>query len=337
MRRMLGACPACGSAAGEPTEEVRGYHLVRCSGCGLEYTADPDDQVGSCDATYVGTGGVMEDPLPYGSPARRLSLETMALTLPPPYLTPAERWVLRRLRQRVRPGAVVLDIGCGTGRFLRALRRVGFDPRGVDPASSVVAALGAMGFTVVEGAVPGLPDALAEPEAITAFEVLEHLPEPLDALREARERFPSAPFAGSVPSPSRAGLERGRGASDYPPNHFLRWTTEALEAAFRRAGYSSVVVHLPRPSGAEFLPGFGRIAWAALRRTKVVNGGASPAAPADHVEDPVIPGRRRLLATAACWGQWTYRGLASVVGWPQALRARTRGRSAASLAFWAEP
>jgi 2-polyprenyl-3-methyl-5-hydroxy-6-metoxy-1,4-benzoquinol methylase len=73
----------------------------------------PSLHVEAYDISYRGEAGVLADPAPY--------------------VSAAERWVLRRLRATLPPGARVVDIGCGTGRFLRAARRAGFDVVGIVP------------------------------------------------------------------------------------------------------------------------------------------------------------------------------------------------------------
>lgn len=337
----LTQCPACGSTDHSPTEEVRGYHLVRCGSCGLEYTQDPEEQVQEYERAYGGDAVLTADAHAYVSPAARLALEERALFLPPPYLTPAERWVLERIRRSIPSGARVLDVGCGTGRFLRALRRAGLNPVGVDPAANVVRALRHLGFEAHVGSIPGLDVSLDGISALTAFEVLEHLPSPLGALAELRERFPNAPFGGSVPSPDRATLSRGRGPSDYPPNHYLRWTPGALEKALLAAGWSRVVICKPRPAGSEFMPGFGQLAerWllGSIRKPFSRGSPGNRSAGADGTGKGLTGVAWRIVATGACWGQWGYRAAMTMAGMPLALRAARRGTTASSMAFWAEP
>jgi hypothetical protein len=67
------------------------------------------------------------------------------------------------------------------------------------------------------------------------------------------KRFPGTGIRASVPSPTRANLHlHGEpGLSDRPPNHFVRWTPEALEIFFRGQGFRRATVHLPAPSGSE--------------------------------------------------------------------------------------
>ncbi len=204
-------CPVCGAREPAPTEHVRGYQLARCGSCALEFTINPEYQLEGYEAGYSGMRGILEDPLPYAAPGIRLALEARAWRLPPPYLTAAERWVLRRLRGRLPAGATVVDVGCGTGRFLRACRRVGLQAVGIDPAPSVVEHLAAMGFTAHVGAAPGLEGLVEGAAAVTAFEVLEHLPDPIPVIGEIRRCFPGAPSYEFL-----RGLARRAGRYLYP-------------------------------------------------------------------------------------------------------------------------
>jgi SAM-dependent methyltransferase len=68
-------------------------------------------------------------------------------------------------------GGRALDVGCGTGRSLQALRRAGFDAAGIDPSRGMMeVARGRLGDDV-ELQVGGLPDLPPGPPAdlVTAF------------------------------------------------------------------------------------------------------------------------------------------------------------------------
>lgn len=95
---------------------------------------------------------------------------------------------LRRLTRPVdrlmeAPGRL-LDVGCGTGAFLAAMRDRGWDVRGVEPNRSAANhARGRLGLAVHEGA---LASGLFPPrsfDVVTLWHVLEHLPDPADTLR----------------------------------------------------------------------------------------------------------------------------------------------------------
>ena len=100
-------------------------------------------------------------------------------------------WERRRalLLAEAQPGERVLDLGCGAGRFVAALRDAGADPVGVELAEGALerarrnvpgADLRALGD---DGAIP-LEDASVD--LVWCSEVLEHVPDTAGLLSEAR-------------------------------------------------------------------------------------------------------------------------------------------------------
>jgi hypothetical protein len=338
MNDLTQSCPACAAPEREFVEAVRGFEIVRCTACRLEYTTNPTVDLSDYARTYGGEEGMLVNPKPYASPAARLALECDALFRPPPPLTVTERWVLRQIVSQVPQGSTILDLGCGTGRFLRALRRRSYQAIGIDPAEPVVLRLRRLGCDAHIGSMPGLHWDGPRPAAITMFEVLEHLVHPLAVLEELRARFPAACVGASVPSPFRAGLRQGRGQTDYPPNHFLRWTPSALERAFARAGYRKIQVAVPAPSGSELLAGAGNLLPLPMLRRLAGSERRRPVGrdgPAPNGGSP--PLRRRVLATTLLMAHRAFGLLTDVAGMPKAHLAARRGWSSASMAVWAEP
>jgi SAM-dependent methyltransferase len=83
----------------------------------------------------------------------------------------------------------LLDVGCGTGSYLRRLASDGHAGRlvGVDMSPASVAGLqDTPGVTAVEGDAQCLPFADATFDVVTARHMLYHVPDPLLAVREAR-------------------------------------------------------------------------------------------------------------------------------------------------------
>jgi 2-polyprenyl-3-methyl-5-hydroxy-6-metoxy-1,4-benzoquinol methylase len=80
----------------------------------------------------------------------------------------------------------VLDVGCSRGSFLAAGARLGFHMEGVEPAENIAAAARAGGLKVHTGLLGDIGFAAASFDAVTLFEVIEHLKEPLTLLRECR-------------------------------------------------------------------------------------------------------------------------------------------------------
>jgi SAM-dependent methyltransferase len=112
-------------------------------------------------------------------------------------------WERRRalLLAEAKPGERVLDLGCGAGRFLAALRDAGADPVGVEIAQAAV--------DRARGNVPGadvrlleddLPLGHGEVDLVWCSETLEHIPDVGHALFEVRRVLkPGGRLLVSVP------------------------------------------------------------------------------------------------------------------------------------------
>ena len=113
---------------------------------------------------------------------------------------PPARWseeLLRRLVQRLPPGARVLDVGCGPGVELARLRAAGLEAYGVDLSRRVLrAARGRAGDRVVQGDVLRLPFADGTLDGAWSLHALLHVADLGRALAEvARVLRPGAPAA----------------------------------------------------------------------------------------------------------------------------------------------
>ena len=107
---------------------------------------------------------------------------------------------LHHLATLLHPGERVLDVGCGTGRDVAWLRERGFDARGVDAATGMIAqgraryGLGADHIWVDQ--LPAVGSAQGPYTAVTCIHVLHHLDEHdlLDALYRLRSLAAPAGF-----------------------------------------------------------------------------------------------------------------------------------------------
>ena len=148
---------------------------------------------------------------------------------------------LARLDGRVRPGKV-LDVGCATGDFLKVAREHGWQVMGVDPSSARADAQDAgiplVGTTVDDAEVA--PGAL---DLVTFWDVLEHLPDPVGALRRARELLrPGGVIALTVPDRSSA-LARLTGKHWFgyqtAGEHLQFFSRHSLRLTLEKAGYEA--------------------------------------------------------------------------------------------------
>ena len=91
---------------------------------------------------------------------------------------------ISRLLDKAPASLRILDVGCSRGNFLAAGAKLGFHMEGVEPAASIAAAARAQGLHVHTGLLADIRLPPASFDAITLFEVIEHLKEPLPLLRE---------------------------------------------------------------------------------------------------------------------------------------------------------
>lgn len=95
----------------------------------------------------------------------------------------------------LQPGASVLDIGFGTGSFLRRLGD-GYTLTGVDTSDAAIAA--ADGFTARWADAQDLPFEDGSFDAVTARHMLYHVPDPVRAISEARRVLRSGGIFAAV-------------------------------------------------------------------------------------------------------------------------------------------
>jgi SAM-dependent methyltransferase len=139
----------------------------------------------------------------------------------------------------------LLDVGCGFGGFVAAMRERGWDAEGVDPSPAVVAAAAHRGRPVWLGTLEGLPEECGGYDAVTMFYVLEHLPDPLAAVEKAW-RLLSRGGTILIRVPHTTPIVRllapvGLGGALYdPPFHLYDFSPAVLQRLLRRAGFVDI-------------------------------------------------------------------------------------------------
>jgi SAM-dependent methyltransferase len=255
------ACPLCGAPAATELAVERDlalgvpgrFPLSRCEDCGLLYQ-NPRVRRDQLDRMY---------PADYPPHARDPDLARVLRDR-----SPAVRWLLarelgyahvathdvgpaQRLRARLRRRRVVknfppwrgrgrlLDVGCATGRFLQQMAAVGWRVSGIefDPVAAAKAR------TVTPDVVVGDPAEVELPAAgfdlITAFHVVEHLPDPAEALRRMlRWLAPGGLLIVEVPNVGGWGgrlFGRFWSGLDFP-RHLIHFTPRTMGALVARCG-----------------------------------------------------------------------------------------------------
>ncbi len=222
-------CPACGAAPCQPLwsgRGVDGWRVMHCTACDAAFTfpTPSDDELA---ASYA--------PAYYGEQNQRFTplLEGFVRALR------ARR--ARTLQQLVSRGRV-LDIGCGRGWTLHALRERGFEVQGVELSEH--AARHAREQLQLDVAVgPFEPDRYADAsfDAIILWHVIEHLRDAPKILPElARLLKPGGVLALSVPNRTSDEARRSRHAWFHLdlPRHLWHFSADELCGRLERAGFA---------------------------------------------------------------------------------------------------
>lgn len=164
----------CGPAA-RPVRfcEINGFPAVRCAGCGLIYL-QPQPTTEDLNRYYEGyhTGHASQS---VGDDQWFLASE-------------GERELFARivrLAKNFGPGKRFLDVGCSYGHLVSAGLAAGLDAHGVEPFEEPFRfAQQQLGSRVRQSGLDGCGHAEGSFDVIALANVFEHLPSPIDALRE---------------------------------------------------------------------------------------------------------------------------------------------------------
>jgi SAM-dependent methyltransferase len=151
------------------SRRVAGYlPIVRCVRCGLIMTSPRDD-----DVTLGRIYSALEDRSDDEEEAARGRNLVDELALVERYPGPPGR---------------LLDVGCGTGRFVCAARKAGWEATGVDASAWAVATAEARcpGARFRAGLLPEVDFPAGSFDVVTLWNVLEHLPRPVETLGRIR-------------------------------------------------------------------------------------------------------------------------------------------------------
>lgn len=233
-RRSVTNCLNCGSPRRTEVTCFDGYHLQECRDCRLAYVSDPP--TASELQRYYSFASGYHTEFATSEETRQEHLRRGREYLP--YLT-----------RHIRSGRL-LDVGCSAGSFLTIAEESGWQIAGLE-FSRDTAKLGRelYGVPIEVGDLLSNLFTAGSFDAVTLWDVVEHLPDPLAALRSARDLLaPGGYIALSTPNIDglypRLSYYPGKLLRHWthaePPGHLCQFSTRTLRAMLERAGFEFV-------------------------------------------------------------------------------------------------
>jgi SAM-dependent methyltransferase len=243
--KVSGTCPVCGSAdvtvyregtdrelsqmaLGPSRRDISGGRILRCRSCRLGFRATLPSE---------------ED---LGRLYRELDIGAHEGELPARFRTAARQ--LRIVSRYVAP-ARLLDVGCGSGVFLRVAADAGWNVVGVEPGKaahrSATALLGGRG-DVIHAAFQEVSLASSAFDVVTLWDVLEHVPDPRSLLDRAAHLVKPGGYL-FVNVPDLESLPTRLLQARWPlllPEHLVYFSRRSLRLCGEGAGLT--LVHLGR-------------------------------------------------------------------------------------------
>lgn len=143
----------------------------------------------------------------------------------------------------IKSGGRLLEVGCGSGLGLQSMQEKGWSVTGVDFDLGAVDAARGKGLDVRHGQLSALAFADESFDAVVMSHVIEHVPSPIELLRECRRVLKdNGVVIALTPNAKSRGHRRyarhWRGLE--PPRHLQIFTEESLAGVARRAGFNVV-------------------------------------------------------------------------------------------------
>jgi SAM-dependent methyltransferase len=204
------------------------YQLLRCRACSVVWLHDPPSK------SEMGSH--------YGSDYDRAIAEASQSP---------DHWLPRREQlSRLKSGGAVLDLGCGTGAFLSTLKGSSWQLHGIEMSEEAASlARKRCGAEVFVGDVLDARFPAGSFDAITCFNVFEHVYEPKEVLAKVAEWLkPGGVFYTLMPNIDSAGARifRSYWYALELPRHLYHFSPATLGALARSAGLQEVYVRAHR-------------------------------------------------------------------------------------------
>lgn len=237
------ACPNCGNKEYKTKIREKEFVIGECELCGLTYLLNPPDEKEIYEDYYTiefrGEDYRKDSPYEHLTEIFEINRQRVA------FIQSLAGKHFKTKSQTVNTGFTLLDIGCGTGLFLKSCTDAGFSVSGIDVS------MNALNFARenynLEVSSKTLDDLLKEGkkyDLITMWHVLEHIMNPVEELRKVKGILKEGgllivevPNLNSVKF--RLSGKKWKGGN-HPLYHRSFFTATTLEETLAMSGFSSI-------------------------------------------------------------------------------------------------
>jgi len=144
----------------------------------------------------------------------------------------------------------ILDIACNDGTFLKAFRKYGWSLNGIDPASNIVKSIIEKDLNVVSDFFPS-NKIEGKFDVITCFNVVAHIPNPLEFLKSCKEHLAEGGTL-YIQTSQKNMIRNGEFDTIYHEHHSF-FNINSMDKLTQRAGLSLVDVSSRPVHGESYL------------------------------------------------------------------------------------
>jgi SAM-dependent methyltransferase len=223
MNERLSNCPACESGERKIWGEKNKIQIYICKNCKTLYSPISDVNLGDYDEMYS----------PHNRNSSVSEFSQMRL------LEIVSSFDNQRKTNRL------LDVGSGAGSLLSAAIQSGWDAEGTEVSKSAANLLRQRNFNVFHGELSEakLPSDVFD--VVTASEVIEHIPVPIEVLREIHRVLRAGGMFWATTPHGRSFSSRFLGVKwcqVEPPVHIHLFSTQGMIGLLKRAGFKNIEV-----------------------------------------------------------------------------------------------
>jgi len=235
------SCVACGELQSEHQFEKNGFSFSQCNICGTLFQ-NPRPSIDSFEAFYRDSESSRYWAEVFFPAVSEMRLEKI--------FKPRVKRLVALCEEKGIDVENLIDVGAGYGLFIEEWRQLNPLTKivAVEPSSSLAEECRSKGFDVVEEIVENVKGYNDSANLVTCFEVLEHVHEPLDFLKDLKELAKP----GGYVFISTLGIDGfdlqvlwEKSSQISPPHHINFLSTDGFVKLFQRAGLEDIWVTTP--------------------------------------------------------------------------------------------